>query len=161
METRCPRWVKSRPCKNGMSALPPKADIGSASLCGSINVHGRPWVSKPLPIDYGQCCSDRLNSLPIADIPLLFWDVRLTPKSGPFGSHSCTGAKHVNGENLSAKTMDRLGNLGAWHLVMPVSMDASIRARSFGNAKCCTTRSSHHFGRSNRAVGFSRMGRMD
>ena len=28
---------------------------------GSINDRGRPWVSTPLPIDYGRCCSDRLN----------------------------------------------------------------------------------------------------
>jgi hypothetical protein len=24
----------------------------------------RPWASKPLPIDYEQCCSDQLNSHP-------------------------------------------------------------------------------------------------
>src|SRR5262249_36019780 len=31
------------------------------SLYGSINVHGRPWDSKLLPIDYEWCCSDQLN----------------------------------------------------------------------------------------------------
>src|SRR5262249_45749467 len=33
----------------------------SRSRCGSINARGRPWASKPLPIDYEQCCSDQLN----------------------------------------------------------------------------------------------------
>jgi IS30 family transposase len=28
----------------------------------------RPWASKPLPIDYEQCCSDQLNPQPKADI---------------------------------------------------------------------------------------------
>ena len=27
-----------------------------------------PWASKPLPIDYEQCCSDQLNPQPKADI---------------------------------------------------------------------------------------------
>ena len=31
-------------------------------ICGSINDRGRPWASKPQPIDYEQCCSDQLNS---------------------------------------------------------------------------------------------------
>src|SRR5262245_48833638 len=31
------------------------------SLYGSINVHGRPWDSKLLPIDYEWCCRDQLN----------------------------------------------------------------------------------------------------
>ena len=34
----------------------------------SINDRGRPWASKPLPIDYEQCCSDQLNPQPKADI---------------------------------------------------------------------------------------------
>src|SRR5262249_28632316 len=34
------------------------------SLYGSINVHGRPWDSKLLPIDYEWCCSDQLNPPP-------------------------------------------------------------------------------------------------
>src|SRR5262249_25965381 len=34
---------------------------GNRSRCGSINARGRPWDSKPLPIDYEQCCSDQLN----------------------------------------------------------------------------------------------------
>src|SRR5215831_1979276 len=42
------------------------------SLYGSINVHGRPWDSKLLPIDYEWCCSDQLNPPPesgqIADV---------------------------------------------------------------------------------------------
>src|SRR5215471_938698 len=37
------------------------------SLYGSINVHGRPWDSKLLPIDYEWCCSDQLNPPPKAD----------------------------------------------------------------------------------------------
>src|SRR5262249_10193193 len=35
--------------------------------CGSINARGRPWASKPLPIDYEQCCSDQLNPQGKAD----------------------------------------------------------------------------------------------
>ena len=35
-----------------------------------INVHGRPWDSKLLPIDYERCCSDQLNPPRKADIPL-------------------------------------------------------------------------------------------
>src|SRR5215471_13062668 len=39
----------------------------TGSRCGSINARGRPWASKPLPIDYEQCCSDQLNPQPKAD----------------------------------------------------------------------------------------------
>src|SRR6516225_1247073 len=35
---------------------------------GSINARARPWGSKPLPIDYKRCCSDRLSPPPKADI---------------------------------------------------------------------------------------------
>ena len=28
---------------------------------GSINARARPWGSKPLPIDYKRCCTDRLS----------------------------------------------------------------------------------------------------
>ena len=38
------------------------------SRCGSINARARPWASKPLPIDYEQCCSDRLNPQPKPNI---------------------------------------------------------------------------------------------
>src|SRR5262249_41732173 len=38
------------------------------SLYGSINVHGRPWDSKLLPIDYEWCCSDQLNPPSKADM---------------------------------------------------------------------------------------------
>src|SRR5262245_39465438 len=38
------------------------------SLYRSINVHGRPWDSKLLPIDYERCCSDQLNPPSKADI---------------------------------------------------------------------------------------------
>jgi len=34
----------------------------------NTNARGRPWDSKPLPIDYEQCCSDQLNPQPKADI---------------------------------------------------------------------------------------------
>src|SRR3979490_3425935 len=30
--------------------------------CDSINVRERPWASKPQPINYERCCTDRLNS---------------------------------------------------------------------------------------------------
>ena len=40
----------------------------TGSRCGSINARARPWASKPLPIDYEQCCSDRLNPQPKADV---------------------------------------------------------------------------------------------
>src|SRR5262249_26033960 len=33
-----------------------------------INPRGKPWGSKPLPIDYEQCCSDQLNPQPVPDI---------------------------------------------------------------------------------------------
>src|SRR5262249_32309871 len=38
------------------------------SLYGSINVHGRPWDSKLLPIDYEWCCSDQLNPPPLCGL---------------------------------------------------------------------------------------------
>jgi IS30 family transposase len=41
----------------------------TGSRCDSINALGRPWDSKPLPIDYERCCSDRLNSPPTTDVP--------------------------------------------------------------------------------------------
>src|SRR5262249_23217146 len=37
---------------------------GFLNAVGSINVHGRPWDSKLLPIDYERCCSDQLNPPP-------------------------------------------------------------------------------------------------
>ena len=46
------------------------------SRCGSINARGRPWDSKPLPIDYEQCCSDQLNPQHKADMPVASLDVR-------------------------------------------------------------------------------------
>jgi len=36
-----------------------------------------PSQSKPLPIDYEQCCSDRLNPQPKADIPIAAMNVCL------------------------------------------------------------------------------------
>src|SRR6516225_11719709 len=35
---------------------------------GSINDRARPWGSKPLPIDYKRCCTDRLSPPHKADI---------------------------------------------------------------------------------------------
>src|SRR5215475_7860256 len=32
--------------------------------CDSTNVRERPWASKPQPINYKRCCTDRLNSHP-------------------------------------------------------------------------------------------------
>src|SRR5215471_14678674 len=43
----------------------------TGSRCGSINARGRPWASKPLPIDYEQCCSDQLNPQHKADVPVV------------------------------------------------------------------------------------------
>src|SRR5262249_33440799 len=59
-------------------ALTPRLCIGrsvlSAQVCGdgprppaALGARGRPWASKPLPIDYEQCCSDQLNPQPKAD----------------------------------------------------------------------------------------------
>ena len=45
-------------------------------LCGSINARGRPWASKPLPIDYERRCIDQLNSPHKADILVSPADVR-------------------------------------------------------------------------------------
>src|SRR5882762_3500705 len=43
------------------SRVSPRA-TSTASPCGSINVRERPWASKPQPINYERCCTDRLNS---------------------------------------------------------------------------------------------------
>src|SRR3981081_4583310 len=36
--------------------------ISTRLPCDSINVRERPWASKPQPISYKRCCTDRLNS---------------------------------------------------------------------------------------------------
>ena len=59
------------------------------------------------------------------------WENRLTkatPEAAVYTENLIRrpGAKHANSENLSPKAMDRLDNLASWHLVMPVSMDASL-----------------------------------
>jgi IS30 family transposase len=41
--------------------FPRGTDLSPRLPYGSINALGRPWDSKPLPIDYARCCSDRLN----------------------------------------------------------------------------------------------------
>src|SRR5262249_12900344 len=48
----------------------------------SRNARGRPWDSKPLPIDYEQCCSDQLNPQHKADIPRCLLFVRFRGQSG-------------------------------------------------------------------------------
>ena len=37
-------------------------------LAEGLNLPGRHWPMKALPIGYEQCCADRLNPPPIADI---------------------------------------------------------------------------------------------
>ena len=43
---------------------------------------GRPWASKPLPIDYEQCCSDQLNPQHKADNVVAPIDVRFRGQTG-------------------------------------------------------------------------------
>jgi hypothetical protein len=55
--------------EGGVEAQVNKTDRNDARgiaqmMCGSINARGRPWALKLLPIDYEQCCSDRLNPQP-------------------------------------------------------------------------------------------------
>src|SRR4029450_4336803 len=51
--------------------------------------------------------------------------------------------------NLSSQAMDRLDNLGPWHLAVSVSLDAFVRIRNASDAERCTARCADHFCRSN------------
>ena len=76
--TRQMRQAKGGTTKSGLGQIVDAASIrerpaeaDDRGRCGSINARGRPWASKPLPIDYEQCCSDQLNPHPKADISVL------------------------------------------------------------------------------------------
>src|SRR6267154_494732 len=59
--------------------------ISTRLPCDSINVRERPWASKPQPINYKRCCTDRLNShLLKADILL-----RLVERARPTNEPEC------------------------------------------------------------------------
>src|SRR5262244_1749288 len=67
------------------------------SLYGSINVHGRPWDSKLLPIDYEWCCSDQLNPPPRADIRPNARVYEYAPRIDPYSTASSASASSVFG----------------------------------------------------------------
>ena len=49
------------PCSSRSSDRGFRPWVARDRCCGLINARGRPWVLRPLPIDYERCCSDRLN----------------------------------------------------------------------------------------------------
>jgi hypothetical protein len=54
-------WSASTSQEEPTSRASPRP-ISTRLPCDSINVRERPWASKPQPINYERCCTDRLNS---------------------------------------------------------------------------------------------------
>ena len=54
-------WFASTSQEEPTSRASPRP-ISTRLPCNSINVRERPWASKPQPINYKRCCTDRLNS---------------------------------------------------------------------------------------------------
>src|SRR3979409_562658 len=54
-------WSASTSQEEPTSRASPRP-ISTRLPCDSINVREKPWASKPQPINYKRCCTDRLNS---------------------------------------------------------------------------------------------------
>ena len=61
-QTRTPNGRLRQYFRRGIDFSRISQSYPNGSLCGSINVSERPWASKRQPIDYKQCCTDRLNA---------------------------------------------------------------------------------------------------
>src|SRR6185503_8192494 len=64
--------------------------------CDSINVRERPWASKPQPINYKRCCTDRLNSHAAT-------------------GHSLAGQEQASRRNSFASVAELLTSIGGDH----------------------------------------------
>src|SRR5262249_7240167 len=77
-------WSASTSQEEPTSRASPKR-ISMRLPCDSINVRERPWASKPQPINYKRCCTDRLNSQPGSRSPTSTLSSGLTLVSPPKG----------------------------------------------------------------------------
>ena len=76
---------------------------------------GRPWASKPLPIDYEQCCSDQLNPQHKADMQVVSLNVRFSNRpsgSSTFRLSTTTVSMSLAGSCFSSESAP--GALPSW-----------------------------------------------
>src|ERR1700704_1207633 len=60
--TKTPRACSASTSQEEPTSRASPRPISTRLPCDSINVRERPWASKPQPISYKRCCTDRLNS---------------------------------------------------------------------------------------------------